>query len=131
MIRRLASFAVSFLLALPQASRAQESSTPASGEPPPSGAPTAAGLTEAARETLEFIRFVLAEEGRDAARELLRETVSGLVEAPPGEEASHLTFLLELDRVAKELASLEESRRLRESVLAIRTRLLPPDHRRR
>jgi hypothetical protein len=71
---------------------------------------------------------VLAEQGREGARELLHEIVAGITEPQAGGETAHIAFLVELERVAAELGSLEESRRLRESVPAMRSRLFPPDH---
>jgi len=85
-------------------------------------------LTDEAREAIESIRLALADDDRDGARELLREIVSGLAEPDPGEDTSRLAFLLELDRLAEQLGSLEELERVREGALAIRAHLLPPDH---
>ena len=85
-------------------------------------------LSDDAREAIDFLRYVLAQDGREGARELLRETVAELADPLPGEEQSHILFLLELDRLAKELECPEESRRLCEAVLGVRTRILQPDH---
>jgi CHAT domain-containing protein len=85
--------------------------------------PPTAALTDEARAAIELLRFVLEQEGRDAARELLRETVEGLGEPEP----AHVPYLLELDLLAQELGSLEESRLLCESVLVIREEQLPVD----
>ena len=117
------------LLAAPAGAQEEPPSRPdGPSTSPTENAPDSSSLTDEDRETLESLRFVLADEGRDVAREALREIVDGLAEPPSGEEASHLAFLLELDRLADELGSLQESKRLCESVLEIRTRLLPADH---
>ncbi len=97
--------------------------------PEPGQAPVdAARLSSEQREDLQFLRQVLAEDGREAAREMLAELVEGLGEAEAGTEGSHVAYLLELDRMAGEIGSLPQVLQLRERVLAIRTRLLPPDH---
>src|SRR5262245_29263853 len=78
-------------------SRAQEEPPPQTAEPATPAiekAPAPPALTDEARETLELLRSVLEDEGRDATRELLREIVGGLAEPASGEEASHLSFLL-------------------------------------
>jgi len=95
-----------------------------SSEPPP---PTEAALTAEDRETLDFVRFVLAKEGRESARELLRELVAGLESPADGAEAARVTFLIELSRFAQELGSLQESLALRRSILELCMRLHPPD----
>ena len=71
---------------------------------------------------------MLAEEGRESAREFLREIVAGLAEPAPGGEAARVAFLLGLDAIAQDLGSLQELSTVRRSVMEIRTRLLPPDH---
>ncbi len=85
-------------------------------------------LTEEARESLELLRFLLEEEGPEAARQFLREVVEALGERRPNEAGPSITYLLELDRLAKELASLSELKLLREKVLAARQQSLPEDH---
>ncbi len=113
------------LSASPKAA-AQEGDPPA-GEARHEVAPIAA-LTDEDREAIELLRHVLAEEGREAARELLEEFVDGLGQPEAGAERAHLAYLLELDRVAKDLGSLPQALRLWERVLAIRAKLLPADH---
>jgi CHAT domain-containing protein len=88
----------------------------------------APALSSEHRDAIDLLRSVLVDEGRDSARQLLRDIVERLEEPQCGNEAAHVAFLLELDGVAGELGSLEESRRLCERGLAVRSRLLPPDH---
>jgi len=90
--------------------------------------PASPALGEEQREAVELLRHVLEEQGRDAARELLSETMENLGQPEPGAEAAHVAYLLELDRLAEELGSLKELRRLREAVFEIREEHLPPDH---
>jgi CHAT domain-containing protein len=86
------------------------------------------GASGAARETLASLRGALEGGDRDGARSLLREAVAALRAPEPGREATEVAFLLELDRLARELGSLEESKRVCELVLELRARTLPADH---
>jgi len=108
--------------------RQHEAGTNAASASPSSQELAPPALADEAREALELLRSVLEGEGRDAACELLHETVAALAEPASGAEETHVAYLLELDRLAEELGSLEESSRLREAVFAVRERLLPPDH---
>ena len=104
------------------------------GSPPPEHGGHAAAAQEESRldprdaEVLERIRAALAKGRRDIAREDLRVVVDGLGTMEEGSQASRLPSLLALDRVAAELGSLPEQLRLREAVVAIRSRLLAFDH---
>jgi hypothetical protein len=80
------------------------------------------------RERLAPIRSALGGGERERARVLLHAALQGLEEPRPGEEAAHISFLLELDPLAQELSSHGDSLRLWEAVLGLRARLLPPDH---
>ncbi len=82
---------------------------------------------EEARETIELIRWAIEENDREGARELLREAVAVLEAPAPGGEMARIAFLAELDKIANELGSLQESRLLRVSMLRIRETLLSPD----
>src|SRR5262245_18201987 len=81
---------------LGQAAPAQEQdervAAPSAGTPAPKPSPA---LTDEAREAPELLRDVLKNEGRDAARELLRETVAALAEPGSGAEAAHAAYLLD------------------------------------
>ena len=102
-----------------------------SAEPPQTSAPAQAAqpvLSAEGKETVALIRWAIAEKDLDGARELLRESVAELEEPETGEEPAHIASLLELDRVAVELGSLEDCKVLRESLLRLRERLLPSDH---
>ena len=113
---------------------------PAEGNSPPgfqTGQPVQEGAShesldeesdDVARSIAELIPGALAENDTEVARGLLRESVEALVEPRSDEEQGHIAFLVELDEYAERLGSVVEQRRLRELVLAIRTRLLPPDH---
>jgi len=107
-----------------------QQSTPEAKEAAPAqgGAPGAKGLSAEAKESLALLRDVLQHDGRNAGRELLRETVAALAEPASGAEDSQVAYLLELDRLADELGSLEELRKLREAVVSIHEKRLPSDH---
>jgi len=139
---------LAFLLAMPLLVSSPSASTPvvAAVRPPrtqlqggePRASPAAGGqegspeaqpvLSAEDGESIELLRSVLADEGRESARELLHEIVTELAEPQAGEENARVAFLLDLDRVAKELGSLEELRRIRESLLALRSRFVDRDH---
>ena len=118
------------------ATRPAALASPQETHPSMDDAANPAALEEAAKpelsdETLEMvavIRAALQENDREGARERLREAVAALEDPEPGHEPSHIAFLLELDQLAHELGSLEESRRLCESVLRLRQRSLPADN---
>ncbi len=104
---------------------------PAAGEhhvePAASGQEAQPALDERDRALLELVRAALEDGDRDGARELLREELAALQDPEPGREAPRAAFLVELDRIARELGLLEESRRLCEAVVELRASL-PADH---
>jgi hypothetical protein len=111
-----ASFSAAVLcsLALPgdpvAAPSLQQETRPNEAEPAAPVEQEVQALTDESRERVDLIRSALQQGDGEGGREFLRETVAALAEPHPGGESAHIAFLLELDRLARELGSLEESR---------------------
>ncbi len=112
----------------PAVARAQISADSKTAGPDRTQPPGQPALPTEERETIELIAAAIQEGDRDIARELLTQEVATIREPRAGTEEAHVAFLLELDGLAKTLGSLELSRELLESVVALLARTLPPEH---
>ncbi len=124
------TLALLLVLAAPAAPSARASPQVAAREEgtPAEASPRGPAPSAEEREVLDYLRGLLAGEGRDAARALLEELVQGLgaLQAEPG--GPSIAYLRELDRTAQTLGSLPLSLPLRERIVATCARRLASDH---